>query len=185
MVGCSSAASQEPACLASGGLSQVRLSQQFVCSITTVSLLAVLQPQYLEATGFAAKGLLVAPEDEQCSDSDSPQQDSSAIKDGDVSNPLLQLSAKVAEGGEQLGNAVARLGRWMRTQITGDDAQATAEASSSSEGGRAPRTAPNKRVDSVLGAVMVVCVAVVAVVLMRRPSALKGLLKSLKRARAA
>lgn len=94
------------------------------------------------------------------------------------SNPLVRLSAKVAEGVEHVGNAVADLGRWMRVKVTG--AQATAAAEDSHEDVKSASGAKARRVDSVLGAVAVICVAVIAVVVLRRPAALNNILKRVR-----
>lgn len=137
----------------------------------------MLQPQYLEATGFAAKGLLSAPEAASSCTTLQELASSSADSPAD-SNPLVRLSAKVAEGVEHVGNAVAHLGRWMRVRITGQ--QAADAAKELSEGASSGSAAGARRVDSVLGAVMVVCVAVIAVVVLRRPAALKDILKRVR-----
>jgi hypothetical protein len=145
----------------------------------------LLQPQYLESAGFAARGLLT---------STPPNADSAAAAaavanltvDDDASSSngaaaaaaapgvFEQLQAKVnegiakiGEGVESVGNAVVKLGRWMRSQLTGEEYVADDDEACRKRGG------PGSKAAGVMGAVMVVMVAIVAVALLRRPGPAK------------
>eukprot|EP00775_Hariotina_reticulata_P013629 gene13629-13755_t len=132
-------------------------------------------PEYLQSTGFAARGLLAASE---ASDSSCVVTEAEAERPPPpaADNLMAALSGKVAEGIENIGLAVARLGRWMRVQLLGSE-QAAAEGEAAAE----PSAPLPKRLDAVLGAAMVVCVAVVALLVLKRPSALRGLLRRCRR----
>jgi hypothetical protein len=65
-----------------------------------------------------------------------------------------------------------RLGRWMRLRMLGSE-----QAAAGGDAGTTPSAQDPKHWDSFLGAAMVVCVAVVALVVLKRPSALRGLLR--------
>lgn len=151
-----------------------------------------LQPEYLEAAGFAAKGLLTGPQGDGETGSAASSSGSNCIVVSEsassapavLENPFAQLSANIGEGVEQLGYAVARVGRWLRTQLTGQDEAAeqaaAAQASESAAAGGPQQHAgrgANKAAARVMSAVMVICVAVVALVVLRRPSALRGLFR--------
>lgn len=143
----------------------------------------VLQPQYLESTGFAAKGLLQAPEQGGSSSKLAVFEDDTTASSDE--NLLVMLSAKAAEGIEHVGNTVASLGRWMRSRIVGDQAAAARTTEAAAERASDSSNGVNKRVDSVLGAVMVICVAIVAVVVLRKPAALKEVFKRVRLVRRA
>lgn len=96
-------------------------------------------------------------------------------------DPFVLLSLKVAEGVEQCGNALARLGSWMRDRLLPAPMQAqgsdqAAAAGAKENGGR------RRPVDAFIGSVMVVAVAVFCVIVLRKPAVLGRLFR---RARAA
>jgi hypothetical protein len=68
--------------------------------------------------------------------------------------------AKIGEGVESVGNAVVRLGRWMRSQLTGEEY--IADEGKGSKGGL-------NKAAGVVAAVTVAMVAIVAVVVLRMP----------------
>ena len=83
---------------------------------------------------------------------------------------------------EDLGLAVVRLGRWMRQQIGGQ-----AGAGESSEGQRSAGS-EGQRFNRLVGgrtiaAVMVACVAIISVVLLKRPALLRRLVQQVRAAR--
>jgi hypothetical protein len=160
-----------------------------LCRALNVLLLCFLlpQPQYLESAGFAARGLLTsAPpnadsaaaavanltaEDDASSTTGSSSNGAAAAAAPGV---LEQLQAKVnegiakiGEGVESVGNAVVKLGRWMRSQLTGEEYVADDDEACRKRGG------PGSKAAGVMGAVMVVMVAIVAVALLRRPGPAK------------
>jgi hypothetical protein len=132
-----------------------------------------LQPEYLESAGFAARGLLTSPAADSASAAAAAaniitHDDGTAASAATAPSVLEQLQAKLnegvaklGEGVESVGNAVVKLGRWMRAQLTGEEFAADAEA----EKGQAGRN----KAAGVLTAVTIVMVAIVAVVMMRRP----------------
>eukprot|EP00879_Flechtneria_rotunda_P006884 GHRR01007229.1.p1 GENE.GHRR01007229.1~~GHRR01007229.1.p1 ORF type:complete len:197 (+),score=78.62 GHRR01007229.1:147-737(+) len=134
-------------------------------------------PQYLESAGFSTRGLLECPEATAEDVQNSITGPFAAV--GSSNNLLLQLSAKAAGGIEQLGHAVARLGSWMRLKLTGEE-QANRQFTRSSNGTSAgsQHSQRAQRVgDTFLGSVMIVCVAVVALLVLRKPVVLRGMFK--------
>jgi hypothetical protein len=138
----------------------------------------LLQPEYLESAGFAARGLLTSPApkaesaaanftvaDDAASTAGSSSDGAAAAAPGVFEQLQAKVNegiAKIGEGVESVGNAVVKLGRWMRSQLTGEAYVDDGEASR--KGDR-----PGSKAAGVMGAVMVVMVAIVAVVLLRRP----------------
>uniref|UniRef100_A0A383WDB2 Uncharacterized protein n=1 Tax=Tetradesmus obliquus TaxID=3088 RepID=A0A383WDB2_TETOB len=134
-------------------------------------------PEYLESAGFAARGLLTgtapnltaAEEEDAASTNGSNSSSSSSNAAAAGPTVLEQLQAKLNEGvakiGEQVesvGNAVVRLGRWMKAQLTGEEYVADAAASKGSG-------AAKNKAAGVFAAVTVAMVAIVAVVVLRMP----------------
>lgn len=102
--------------------------------------------------------------------------------DEDSSSVLDDLSAWAADRVEGLGFAVVRLGRWMRGNLSGvqQDANSDSIASSSRGAGQAAGvdSAFMRRVGGgTLAAVMVAMVAIVTVVLLKKPVMLRRMPK--------
>jgi hypothetical protein len=148
----------------------------------------LLQPQYLESAGFAARGLLTStpPNADSAAaaaaaavanltvDDDASSSNGAAAAAAAAPGVFEQLQAKVnegitkiGEGVESVGNAVVKLGRWMRSQLTGEEYVADDDEACRKRGG------PGSKAAGVMGAVMVVMVAIVAVALLRRPGPAK------------
>jgi hypothetical protein len=71
-----------------------------------------LQPGYLESSGFAARGLLSAPEAADSSSCAMAEAEAEAeqISPPAADNLMVMISGRVADGIENLGLAVARYG---------------------------------------------------------------------------
>jgi hypothetical protein len=114
-------------------------------------------------------------------------------------NVLEFVSGWAADRVEELGQAVVRLGQWLRTQLAtaggqqtpaqhtpaSGAAEAAAGASAGGGKGASAHAAAHKRLASgrTLTAVMAVCVAIVGVLLLRKPGHLQRLLRQMARAR--
>jgi hypothetical protein len=128
--------------------------------------------------GLAARGLLTNTD---AADADTLQQAEQEVSTGQdsSSNVVDDVSAWAADRVEDLGHAVVRLGRWMRGKLgAGEQQQETAKASNSAE----RDAAYNRRVGGTLAAVMVAMVAIIGVVLLRKPAAFRGLIRAMSRA---
>jgi uncharacterized phage infection (PIP) family protein YhgE len=132
----------------------------------------LLQPEYLESAGFAARGLLTGADsatsaaanftvdDDASSATGSSNDAAAAAAPGVLEQLQAKLNegiAKIGEGVESVGNAVVKLGRWMRSQLTGEDY----------DGGKGKRK--GNTAAGVVAAVTVAMVAIVAVVVLRMP----------------
>eukprot|EP00882_Tetradesmus_deserticola_P000527 GHRQ01000579.1.p1 GENE.GHRQ01000579.1~~GHRQ01000579.1.p1 ORF type:complete len:315 (+),score=139.81 GHRQ01000579.1:119-1063(+) len=132
--------------------------------------------EYLESAGFAATGLLASSGTAAAAATANPlEEDDAASTSGSSSSSaepaagvLEQLQAKlnegvvwIGEGVESVGNAVVRLGRWMRSQLTGEEYVAGEDTGRGRRGAAA----------GVVAALTVAMVAVVAVVVLRMPPA--------------
>lgn len=124
-------------------------------------------PAYLEGQGFAARGLLGA---RGTATGRNTEEEEPA--GGDSINPLERVSAWAADRVEDIGLAVVRLGRWMRQQIAGQ----ASESNAGSEGGRFDRLVGG----GTIAAVMVACVAIISVVLLKRPAHLRRLMQQMR-----
>lgn len=143
----------------------------------------LLQPGYLGSQGLAARGLLPSTDPHAAlQDSASSAQVATVDTDADSSSLLEDVSAWAADRVEGVGFAVVRLGRWMRSKLTGQQGEKDTTASSSSTG--AKRSAEQMGDDGAsmrrvgggtLAAVMVAMVAIISVVLLKKPVTLRRL----------
>jgi hypothetical protein len=143
-----------------------------------------LQPNYLKMQGLAARGLLTNTD---AADAGTLQEAEQEVNIGQDSSSSVfdDVSAWAADRVEDLGHAVVRLGRWMRGKLGAGEQQEAAKASSSSSsagGATGGDAAYMRRVGGgALATVMVAMVAIIGVVLLRKPAAFKGLVRAMSK----
>jgi len=135
-------------------------------------------PGYLGSQGLAARGLLPSSDSDGASSSAmqvAVQDRTSAQADNSSGTSLLDdVSAWAADQVEGLGFAVVRLGRWMRGKLSGQQQEEKARSGSGAEAGADP--AFMRRVGGgTLAAVMVAMVAIISIVLLKKPVTLRRL----------
>lgn len=143
-----------------------------------------MQPGYLGAQGLAARGLLPSTDPSDASSSCSALQ--GALQDSpssdDSSSVLEDMSAWAADRVEGVGFAVVRLGRWMRGKLSGQQEEKQDAASSSKSAGEAGGDREHMRRvgGGTLAAVMVAMVAIISVVLLKKPVKLSRLVQMMR-----
>lgn len=142
-----------------------------------------LQPSYLKMQGLAARGLLTGAESTDTNTLQEGEQEVSS-EPHSSSNVFDDVSAWAAERVEDLGHAVVRLGRWMRSKLGGGEQQQEAVKGTSSASGAADGDAAYMRRvgGGTLATVMVAMVAIIGVVLLRKPAAFKHLVRAMRQA---
>jgi hypothetical protein len=101
------------------------------------------------------------------------------------SSVLEDMSAWAADCVEGLGFAVVRLGRWMRGKLSGQQEDGQQEAASSSQtvkGASGDRAHMLRVGGGTLAAVTVAMVAIISVVLLKKPVKLSRLVQMLRKA---
>lgn len=140
-----------------------------------------LQPGYLGSQGLAARGLLTTTADAGGASPRALQltgqdNDSTAAHDNDSSGSVLEgVSAWAADQVEGLGFAVVRLGRWMRSKLSGGEQEAKAEGGSAAAAGGSDPAFMRRVGGGTLAAVMVAMVAIISIVLLKKPLTLRRL----------
>jgi len=149
------------------------------CLASVLGLCASLQPGYLGSQGLAARGLLPSTADAGVA---SPRtlhitgqdSDSTAAQGDDSSGGMFEgVSAWAADQVEGLGFAVVRLGRWMRSKLSGGQQEGKAESGSAAAAGGSDPAFMRRVGGGTLAAVMVAMVAIVCVVLFKKPLTLR------------